>query len=1316
MGFVKHIFRGVLISVLLLVATKSYGYSNYYLNQVSIQEGLSQSFVKSIWRDHQGKLWVGTKNGLNSYDGMQMQNYFHHQNSKNGLLDNEIYFVTEDAAKQIWVGTRSGLVRYIAGKDVFEQVNFGDNISQFGYSNYLFVDDKVVFGSGRHIVVYNPQSDIGMQLPFNGDEQSLPLIYQMIPWENNKILLASRWKGAYFIDLNTGELKKVDFIPDQNILSVFMDSTQRLWVSVYQQGVKLYDKKGHLLQHYHSGNSSLSNDIVLTINSVEKQIWLGTDGGGIQVFNTESETFNALDGLPLAENTKALNSVTVIYRDEFSGVWLGTVNGGVYGIKKVYISSYSDAPLNNPQGMSSQAVLSLFEDEQGTVWIGTDGGGVNAYNPDTEKFLHFTLTNNKKVNAITGIDNDRLLINCFGEGLKLFHKPTGALTNILPNLVGEAFLPGKGFLGIGLKQLNANQILILEDSLQWYDTKKNQLNLIETKQLLAGEGELKMAGLADDKVYLYGKHGLYQLQMDSMQFSLLYQLPNNQIINTVRYGEQSKFWIAAASGFYVYDSKTKNLSEIKTEFSRAINCLVHGSEDNLWMGVGANLIRFNPQDNTFRYFGRSDGVMPNEYYPKSYLLSRNGDVYMGGVTGLVRIQRTLEMDSSLSQEIFVSDLYEDGAPINDKKQQIFNLKQTITLPSDYTSFYFRVIIKDADFFKERYYRYQVKGYTKEVIETSNSKIDLSLLPYGSYPVLIQYRQKDGLWSQPHELMEITVLAPFWRSDWFKLLILLSVFLVVMAIWFIIHKRQRHKIKLQLDKEEKVLNEKKLRFLINVSHEIRTPISLIYGPLEQLIKSGTVSGNSAQLLKVMQRQVNYLKNLIGQVLDLNRIDQGTEKIDIQSVDFNPWLQQTVADFDYELKSAKMEVLWDLDDSISVVQTDPNACKKVVYNFLVNALKYASQSKTLTWVSKKIAQDRIEVSLIDQGPGLPADSHQLFKRYYQGHNGSSGYGIGLAYTKTIIETLGGQIGAENARSNGARFYFQLPISNAAYQNTTFTTVLQSDNQDKTPDNEPQDKQREELFQNLTLLIVEDNQELSAYLESTFANSFKKIWLAKNGIEGLNIIRSKQPDMVVSDVMMPQMNGFEMCRQIKEDLTISHIPIILLTARHDEQGVKTGYKMGADGYLTKPFSIDVLSNAIFNLLMVRKRLQDKYRQTLSSSFAQIELTSSNADDQFLEKLNKLIIAELANPQLGVDMLVDRLAISRAALYTKVKSILGIGVSSYINDQRLNAAKHLLETSQLPVVEVAEKVGMVNQSYFSTLFKQYFGTTPSQYRNNQS
>ncbi|WP_430809631.1 MULTISPECIES: response regulator [unclassified Carboxylicivirga] len=1192
----------------------------FYTEQIAIEQGLSQNSVRTILRDAVGMLWIGTRNGLNRYDGTRMKCYHARETAPDGLPGNYIYFITEDDKGDIWVGTDKGMATYSRHNDTFHQVVTGRAQRDTVYSNVLVHNSKLIFGAGRHLALYDMVSRSFELLDFKGLNTGLPLFYQIFPWQGNTVLIISRWKGAYFCDLNSGQLSRVPFIAEDEIMAACIDNRDHLWISGYKKGVKVFDKQGQCLRHFTKTNSALQNDVILDITQVDNQLWMGTDGHGVQVYDLLTNRFSNIGNIAPFFHRLRLNTVSHIYCDTYGGLWLGTVNSGLFAIKQVSISAHTNAPFNSPLGLSSPAVLSLYEDEAGQVWVGTDGGGLNRYDSQTGRFQHYASTKGKKVNAIVSLDQGSLLLNCYLEGLKHFDIHSGKLSNYSVSIADTLSMPGQRYLGVSLLKDSNGTILLLENEVYRLDTQKRRFELLPRTTQLQGDGELKPAGTFQDASIFFSKKGIYNYDAEARRIDLLHKWAGTDDIQAAVCHNMDTVWVASSGTLCAYDMNTRQCEVLLSDTDRPINSLSGPVNDQLWMGLNGDLILYNTTLHTSMRYGASEGVFQNEYLVKSVLTTRNGDVYLGGVNGLVHIRKGYYQKSESPVELHLTQVEQNGQALSAKRYADLMATKKIDVPWHYTSFRFSLLIKSHDFFSDKRFRYKVGNKARPYVESYDTEFDLSFLPPGTYPVSVQTQLSNGDWSAPQELLLFTVMPPFWQRAWFIWAVVLIMALVSAAMLFFSEQRRKRKVQLALVQKDRAVNHQKLNFLVNISHELRTPLTLIAGPVEQLLKSDNLSASALNLLTLINRQVQHLKALTGQALSLGKMEQGDEKLSKKAVSLNSWLKTVVNEFVFELEKRNMQIAWQLDDRVENVMMDETACKKVVHNLMVNAFKYAGASATLSWSTRKLDEEVVEIAIGDEGMGLqPGDDTRVFERYRQGDAHNEGYGIGLSYARALIEMQGGVMGANNRPEGGARFYFTLPLT---YCNSPEGTIMQTNSTDVLVANSKASENIKAVLSPLTLLVVDDNAEMTRYLKSIFAPYFKKIYLAGNGQEALRITEERQPDMIVSDVMMPVMDGIELCRRVKTTTSISHIPVVLLTARDEEGAVNKGYKMGADRYLTKPFSNDMLMDVVYNLLKRRQLLKEKYQTQQPHKPMDQKLVISNADEEFINNIGYSLI----------------------------------------------------------------------------------------------
>ena len=616
------------------------------------------------------------------------------------------------------------------------------------------------------------------------------------------------------------------------------------------------------------------------------------------------------------------------------------------------------------------------------------------------------------------------------------------------------------------------------------------------------------------------------------------------------------------------------------------------------------------------------------------------------------------------------------------------------------------------------YRYTITGLNGQNIYSYLPEINLSSLPTGSYHINAACSTRNGDWTADYDILTLTVLPPWYKSGWFILSCTLFIFISVILTFILILRNKETKLKWAMKEHEQQVYEEKVRFLINISHELRTPLTLIHAPLKQLMDKLTADNENYPLIQSSCKHSERMKNILNTVLNVRKMEVGQSTLHIQSIQLDEWAEQLISDFKPEASVRGITLVYQPEPEIQTLCFDKEKCTTILTNLLINALKYTPDESTIS-ISTRLSEDRtrVRISISDQGPGLKdVDTNNLFVRFYQGNNSRPGTGIGLSYSKILVEQHGGNIGAydnKNFGSPGATFWFELPLNtepgNITLHPQEYLNTLLAPTQET--ESIPEQQEENKTAQSHTLLIVDDNKDLTDYLATALKDRFKTIWVAADGEEALRLCREKRPHIVVSDIQMPHMNGYELCKQIKEDLEISHIPVILLTARNDEESQLYGYKNGADAYITKPFEVSMLYAIVCSQLHNRERMRTRYTD-IGPLPPPEEGTFSSADEEFLNRLNQIITEHLDNEQLGIPFICDKVGISRASLYNKLKALTDMGANDYITKIRMERAIWLILHTELSVNDIADKTGFSTARYFSTVFKQHTGCSPTQYR----
>lgn len=1296
-----------LLLILMLWGAQTVHANHYYYKQLSIQDGLP-STVRCIFKEKKGFIWIGTQSGLGRFDGHELKRYIAKADDKNGLPHNYIYQIIEDEKHQIWIMTEGGVVRYQRQNDQFDPPLL-HNEERIIAQTACLTAQGILFGGNGRIYQYDYQTDkISLLQTLKGKENFT--ITQIKPWSRDVWLCCSRWTGITLVNIRTGQVSEPPFDCGKEIKDILIDSKKRVWIAPYNNGVRCYDQNGQLLVTYTTQNSNLSHNVVLSMAELDGQIWLGTDGGGINILNPETEQITVLEHVPGDSYSLPVNSILSLYRDDYNNMWAGSVRSGLISIRKASIKTYTDAVLGSSRGLSDNTVLSLYQrpnDQQ--IWIGTDGGGINSFDPATGKFKHYPSTWRDKVASIAGYSSTELLVSLFAKGVFIFNTTTGnshPLTIVNKEINDQLCFTGRA---VNLYQNTPETVLLLGNHIYRYTLKTKVFNLVTEEEGHDITGVLLPIGTKIGQTYLHDQKRIYGLDHQKNKLQTLFVTTGDTIINSVSTDPKGTFWIGTNYGLSSFTPATREFKNMPTGLFGEVLSVICDSSGKLWIGVDGMLFAWMIKEQKFILFGESDGVIRNEYLQKPRLESSNGDIYMGGVKGLLHIEHTLHIDSSEVPSLQLTDVSVNGENVNN---ELTREHPTISVPWDNKTITIRVMAEEKDILRKKRYRYQIVGLNDQYIESYQPELVIRSLQPGTYRIMASCSTKDGDWTANEQVLTILVLPPWYQSWWFILACILLISYAIIQTFLFTLKRKEEKMKWAIQTHEQKVYEEKVRFLINISHELRTPLTLIHSPLQRILKSLPDNDKNFTALKNVYRQTVRMKELINMVLDLRKLEVNESKLQVSPQPFNEWIRATADNFANESEARNIHINYQLEEHIGTISFNAGKCEIILNNLLINALKHSPEGSKITIQSTLIDERQsVRIAISDQGFGLKGvDIDRLFTRFYQGSNEQNGSGIGLSYAKVLAELHGGSIGATNNFDGGATFFFELPlVTTAEIISCPPKAYLNELIADKSATEELQ----ESAFatNNYTLLIVDDNTDLINFLREALESEFKQILTAADGVDALSVIKREQPDIIISDVMMPRMNGYELCKQVKENIEISHIPIVLLTARDDERSEIQGYKTGADAYLTKPFEIDVL------LELIRSRLRNKEytrMRYLNAGFIPLpeESTISQTDETFMLKLNKLITTHLSSPTLDVAFICKEIGMSRASLYNKIKALADMGASDYINKLRMEKAMVLIKQTEHPIAEIAEQVGFSTSRYFSTAFKQYTGKTPTQYK----
>lgn len=785
-------YRTLIIILFLLAGVKllsSEHCVNYSFTQLSIEQGLSQSTAQSILLDHKGTLWIGTKSGLNSYTQEGIKTYLHHSGDPHSLPSNYINHLTEDSLGNFWIATSKGLALYDDEQDQFNTVNSSIIYSSVGVEGVMW------FGSENAIHCYDYKSKELKTIHIEKEEGKgiNPVDYRiqkMLYLEDGKILIGTRKKGIYLYDCRIRQFTLL--IPSsQNLLtSLYVTADHHIYTAFYGDGFYCYDRTGKMLKHYTKENSGLKNNYVLDMAEYNGNIWLATDGSGINLFTPRTFQFSQLQHIVGDYSSLPVNSITLLYKDMKDNLWAGSVRGGIFSIKETYIKTYKEAILNNTNGLSEQSVISLYEEKDGKVWIGTDGGGINLYDPSTDKFIHFPSTYGDKVVSIAEVSETELMVSLYTKGIFLFNKKTHKYRPF--TIVDEETNKKECFYGYLplANQVADGKIYIISCGTYVYHTHDHTFSRMQTDRDYDFSNDALCLSYSNDRFSLLKcAHQAFWVDQKSDSIRLLFELEKDELITSMSYDNNRMIWTSTNKGLGFFDLESQKYHRIRTRLFNGISYLIADGKGRLWICAQNHLYSYIIKENRFILWNSSDGFPPNEILFAYQKQSNRDYIYLGGSEGLVKINTDIPYTETQIPEIYLSEILFNGSPSLKKVKE-----NTIKIPWNYNSLSVHFRIKNRDVFQKYLLQYTIEGRGKQSIESYDPVLNLSSLSAGNYSIWVSCNTKNGNRTPSKQLIHIIVTPPWYKTVWFIGVAAVLFIIMTASIGYIHYRRKERNMK------------------------------------------------------------------------------------------------------------------------------------------------------------------------------------------------------------------------------------------------------------------------------------------------------------------------------------------------------------------------------------------------------------------------------------------------------------------------------------------------------------------------------------------
>lgn len=1363
----KHIASTLFLSLLSILQLTAQSHS---VKKLGIEQGLSNNYVVSITQDKQGFLWFATEEGLNKFDGTRFITYYKNDlpHNNQGITGNELNRVYADSKRPIiWIATqRDGLNAYNYDEQTFTAYQHNpENPHSLITNDVTDISPSTQNDDGLWVSTYYRGIEYlninnGQFTHYNRSTvPSLPSnqTWTVLDGGDNNLYIGHVGSGFSIFSLKDKSVKNFQnetrnptSLPGNDVFCIIKDANGNIWLGT-NNGLALYNAANDNFITFRNNKNDKYATLCSRILSIrqlkDNRLWIASELNGIAILNLKQGMFLSPEELSIeyiqeGDDSRSLSNASArcIFQDSFDNIWIGTWGGGINFIssKPPLFTTLSYSPIpNNENSLNNKVASSLCMDRQGRIWIGTDGGGINVFEGEKRIAIYKKESGDIPSNFILASLQDskgNLWFGSYQGGISYYDSRNKRFRSI--SLMGQSNLDVRtiyedaqhniwvGYSG-GIVVLNPLTMKII----QHYNTDNSELHSDFIRSIAQDEKGRFWIGTFGDGLGIYTPN-LQKIKTFTQRDGFC-----SNTINQIIQDKQKRMWIGTGEGLVCFLSTDELNYKTYQRKDGLINtnicAITEDKKGNIWFSNNKGISCYVTNKGCFYNYDHSDDVPAGSFSSSCVTQSKNGQIYFGSINGVCCFNPDITMNEQPAPAAVVTEMKILGRLSNlENNDMIINLSkgQNVELSHAQNSFGLTFNVQNYSLVNQVEYVYMLKGLENSWYTVNeNNSVTFRNIPPGKYEFLIKARIHNQKWPEEATSLTIRINPPLWLTWWAKLIYIL----VSISITYLILHAYKKKLDLEslytLEKknheQEQELNQERLRFYTNITHELRTPLTLILGPLEDMQKEASLPAKQAQKLSVIHQSALRLLNLINQILEFRKTETQNKKLCVSKGNIAPLIYEIGLKYKELNQNTKIDFRIQIEKEEMFLFFDKEIITIVLDNLISNAIKYTEQGcVTLSLhqtMRNEVAYTEIKVS--DTGYGISAEAlPHIFDRYYQesSKHQASGTGIGLALVKNLVTLHEGEIRAESIQNEGSTFYISLLTDNI-YPNALHADSTEPVQEEMNQNTELEYSQEATLDTSKPiLLIVEDNEEIQKYIVESFTDSFEVI-TANNGEEGKQQALSRIPDIVVSDIMMPVMDGITLCKQLKDDVRTSHIPIILLTAKDSLQDKEEGYEVGADSYLTKPFSASLLRSRINNLLDSRKKLVAQF-QAQSTPGSQIDLSEkriviaealSKLDNEFIEKITLLIEENLSSEKIDINYLSDKMCMSGSTLYRKMKALTGLSTNEYIRKVKMENAERLLLEGKFNISEIAYKVGMNSTGYFRQCFKEEFGLSPSDY-----
>ncbi|MBK5719341.1 response regulator [Dysgonomonas sp. Marseille-P4677] len=1325
----------------------------YGIKTLGMEQGISNNYVVSIAQDKKGFIWFATESGLNRFDGNSFKIYKKKNGTpnNNSISGNELNKVYADKFDDIvWIATqREGLNAFDCKSETFKHYKYDPSNNKSLVTNDI-TDITNSPNGNLWISTYHKgveYFDKKTQTFVHYNKTTVPEMVNENLWavkEDNKGLLymGHVWSGLSVLSLKDKTIKNFrhdpnnkESLPGDEVRVIYIDKNDNIWVGT-NNGLALFNAEKEsftVFKHDPLNKNSLLANYVFTINQLnDGRLWIGTENGGVSILDFQQSMFSSpqhisFTNITYSDDGKGLSNQTIrsIHQDTFNNIWLATYGGGVNFTSShpPYFNTWTYSPIPKlKNSLNNKVAWGICADKQDQLWIGTDGGGINLFADGERTKIIEKGINSITDNAILAATKDsenNLWFGTFNGGVNIYNSQYGLISKLqLDDKSTDIrcfYEDGKKNMWIGSNNGVYTYNLITKIK-KGYSRENSDL-----------PNNLVRAISKDNKdrlwIGFFGE-GLAILD-ENMKMVKTFKTDSGFPSNTVDHiyrDKKGRMWIATGEGLVCFNSLDKEDQYIVYDnnsglINSHIRAITEDSQGNIWISTNGGISRFISDQNKFFNYNHHDGIPLGDFMSGSVTKNSKGIIFFGSQNGVCYFDpEKIPMNISLPPTIITEfKFYNNKISSTNDEINIPLIANSVNL--DYNQNTFKVSFNALDYSLNHLidYTYMLKGL-EDIWYTTQGENSVTFrnVPPGSYELLIKSRVKNQEWAEEITSLKIMVNPPLWLTWWAKSFYTVAILLIVF-LGFRFYKRKLDlENSLTLEKrnhsQEQELHNERLRFFTNIAHELRTPLTLILGPLEDLHSDPTLAEKHSSKISVIHRSATRLLSLINQILEFRKTETQNKKLCVYKTN----LAQLIEEVGLKYKELNLNNHISFNIVIEtenvVLYFDPDIITTILDNLISNAFKYTRKGN-ITLKLRDIQKQGInytEIEINDTGIGIPTESlPKIFDRYYQAERDIlvSGTGIGLALVQNLISIHQGYIDVDSKQGEGTIFRFGIISDN------TYPSALHADSEPKhlieSIDN----------YENLKsgdtkqiILVIEDNEDIREYISSSLSEQYK-IYTAENGRKGLEAAFTRIPDIIISDIMMPEMDGLELSKNLKEDVRTSHIPIILLTAKDTIQDRTDGYNIGVESYITKPFSANLLQSRITNLLESRKKIAELINRNTVNKNAIIIDSLSKLDNEFIAKVTSIIEQNLDSDKIDVAFIADKMNMSHSTLYRKVKALAGMTTNEFIRKVRIRNAEQFLLTGKYTISEISYMVGINSITYFRQCFKDEYGLAPSEY-----